>query len=62
MSDTLLNLIACPRCDKTPLKDGDTGLHCSACKVDFPALDGMPCLFAEPESSNESSQYCCFAA
>jgi len=51
MSDTLLNLIACPRCDKTPLEESDGGLHCSACKVDFPLLDGMPCMFAEPEAS-----------
>ncbi len=51
MSDTLLNLIACPRCDKTPLARQDESLHCSACKVDFPLLDGIPWMFAEPEAS-----------
>jgi uncharacterized protein YbaR (Trm112 family)/SAM-dependent methyltransferase len=51
MSETLLNLLACPRCDKTPLSNTDTGLHCSACKVDFPSLDGIPCMFAEPDAS-----------
>ena len=51
MSDTLLNVIACPRCDKTPLAQKDESLHCSACKVDFPLLDGIPWMFAEPEAS-----------
>lgn len=51
MSETLLNLIACPRCDKTPLAENDAGLHCSACKIDFPLLDGMPWMFAEPDAS-----------
>ncbi len=51
MVDGFLNLIACPRCDKTPLEQGDGGLHCAACKIDFPLLDDIPCLFAEPESS-----------
>jgi len=51
MIETLLNLIACPRCDKTPLGDDDAGLHCSACKVDFPLLDGIPSMFAEPDAS-----------
>ena len=43
--------LACPRCDKTPLQANDGALHCSACKVDFPALDGMPWLFAEPQAA-----------
>jgi uncharacterized protein YbaR (Trm112 family) len=51
MQESLLELLACPRCDKTPLAQGDDALHCSACKVDFPLLDGMPWLFAEPEAS-----------
>ena len=51
MSDTLLNLIACPRCDKSPLAQKEDNLHCSACKVDFPLLDGIPWMFAEPEAS-----------
>jgi uncharacterized protein YbaR (Trm112 family)/SAM-dependent methyltransferase len=51
MSDTLLNLIACPRCDKSPLAQKDGSLNCSACNIDFPLLDGMPWMFAEPEAS-----------
>jgi uncharacterized protein YbaR (Trm112 family) len=43
--------LACPRCDKTPLQSRDDALHCSACKVDFPVLDGMPWLFAEPQAA-----------
>ncbi len=43
--------LACPRCDKTPLQSRDDALHCSACKVDFPMLDGMPWLFAEPQAA-----------
>ena len=51
MHESLTELLACPRCDKTPLIPADESLHCSACKIDFPFLDGMPWLFAEPEAS-----------
>ena len=44
-------LLACPRCDKTPLKQGDEKLHCKACKIDFPSIEGMPWMFAEPEAT-----------
>jgi uncharacterized protein YbaR (Trm112 family) len=47
----LTALLACPRCDKTPLESSDEALHCKACKVDFPLLDGMPWLFAEPQAT-----------
>jgi len=47
----LTELLACPRCDKTPLQSSDTALHCNACKVDFPILEGMPWMFAEPQSA-----------
>ena len=43
--------LACPRCDKSPLQSKDEALHCSACKVDFPILAGMPWLFAEPQAA-----------
>jgi len=43
--------LACPRCDKTPLQAKDDVLYCGACKVDFPALDGIPWLFAEPQAA-----------
>jgi ubiquinone/menaquinone biosynthesis C-methylase UbiE/uncharacterized protein YbaR (Trm112 family) len=47
----LTELLACPRCDKTPLDSSDDGLHCKACKVDFPMLEGMPWMFAEPQAA-----------
>ena len=47
----LVDLLACPRCDKTPLEHSDEKLRCSACKVDFPSLDGIPFMFAEPQAS-----------
>lgn len=43
--------LACPRCDKTPLQSKAEELHCSACKIDFPTLGGMPWLFAEPQAA-----------
>ncbi len=50
MSD-LTEILACPRCDKTPLESSDNNLHCKACKIDFPLLDGMPWMFAEPQAA-----------
>ena len=41
-------LLACPRCDKSPLEQDDCKYHCKACKVDFPIIDGIPWMFAEP--------------
>ncbi len=40
--------LACPRCDGSPLDRSDAGWRCSSCRVDFPMLDGMPCLYAAP--------------
>lgn len=45
------DLIACPRCDKTPLSEKNGGFYCSACKVDYPAVGGIPWLFADPDAS-----------
>lgn len=42
------DVLACPRCDKTPLTLSDGALHCDACKIGFPTIDGIPWLFAEP--------------
>lgn len=47
----LHSLLACPRCDKSPLDARDDALHCKACKVDFPMLEGMPWMFAEPQAA-----------
>jgi len=50
MSD-IIDLLACPRCDKTPLEQEDGHLHCKACKVDFPSINGIPWMFAEPQAT-----------
>ena len=50
MSD-IIDFLACPRCDKAPLEQKDSELHCKACKVDFPALEGIPWMFAEPQAT-----------
>jgi uncharacterized protein YbaR (Trm112 family)/ubiquinone/menaquinone biosynthesis C-methylase UbiE len=47
----LMQLLACPRCDKTPLESAGDALHCKACNVDFPVLEDMPWMFAEPQSA-----------
>lgn len=47
----IADLIACPRCDKTPLSEKGGGYRCSACKVDYPAVGDIPWLFAEPDAS-----------
>ncbi len=47
----LTTLLACPRCDKTPLDSNDDALRCKACKVDFPLLEGIPWMFAEPTAA-----------
>lgn len=51
VNDRLTELTACPRCDKSPLGATKDGLRCGACKTDFPTLDGIPWLFAEPDAS-----------
>lgn len=51
MSSALCEILACPRCDKSPLDVKGEGYACKACKVDFPAIDGIPWMFAEPEAS-----------
>lgn len=47
----LNDLLACPRCDKTPLEQNDGAYRCKACKIDFPSIDGIPWMFAEPQAS-----------
>ena len=48
---TFTELLACPRCDHTPLGKTDRGLACKACKTTFPEISGIPWLFAEPEAA-----------
>ena len=47
----LAALLACPRCDRAPLDVTDDRYRCDACHVDFPSIDGIPWLFAEPAAS-----------
>ncbi|MDH3305190.1 MAG: hypothetical protein OEM50_03430 [Gammaproteobacteria bacterium] len=47
----ITDLLACPRCDKSPLAHKDSNLYCKACKVDFPAVNGIPWMFAEPQAA-----------
>ena len=46
----LLELFACPRCDQA-LELTANGHHCSGCRVDFPGIEGIPWLFAEPAAA-----------
>jgi ubiquinone/menaquinone biosynthesis C-methylase UbiE/uncharacterized protein YbaR (Trm112 family) len=48
---SLSDFLACPRCDKSPLEQADDAWHCRACKVDFPSVEGIPWMFAEPEAA-----------
>jgi len=47
----LIDFTACPRCDKSPLSFEAETYRCTACKIDFPAIEGIPWLFAEPDAS-----------
>ena len=47
----LTDLLACPRCDKTPLSTRDEQYYCSACKIAFPLVGGIPWLFADVDAS-----------
>ncbi len=51
MPESVTELLACPRCDKSPLEERDDALYCSACKVDFPSIGGLPWMFAEPQAT-----------
>jgi SAM-dependent methyltransferase/uncharacterized protein YbaR (Trm112 family) len=53
MSDVkqLQSYLACPRCDKSPLSFDEGRFGCDACKIQFPDIDGIPWMFADPETS-----------
>ncbi len=51
----LLELLACPRCDRA-LDAASNGLRCSGCRIDFPLVDGEPWLFAEPQAALDEWQ------
>ena len=44
-------MLACPRCDRTPLRQNANSWACAACGTEFPSIDGIPWLFADPEAS-----------
>lgn len=48
---SLHDLLACPRCDKSPLDADDGCWHCGACKTRFPRVGELPWLFADPDTS-----------
>ncbi len=47
----VISILACPRCDKTPLNPVDGAVQCEACEIDFPLIEGMPWMFAEPQAA-----------
>lgn len=47
----IATLLACPRCDTAPLQQKESGLRCKACQVDFPSINGIPWMFAEPQAA-----------
>jgi uncharacterized protein YbaR (Trm112 family) len=47
--EPLLELLCCPRCHGS--LTGGGALACAACNVTFPAVGGLPWLFAEPEAA-----------
>jgi uncharacterized protein YbaR (Trm112 family) len=51
MSEDLNSTLACPRCDKTPLAEQSGVYSCGACKIEFPSIDGIPWMFAEPQAT-----------
>ena len=44
-----LDLLQCPRCRRAPLVAANDGFACRGCRVEYPRLDGLPWLFADPE-------------
>jgi uncharacterized protein YbaR (Trm112 family)/SAM-dependent methyltransferase len=46
----LLDLLACPRCDRA-LEGASDVLRCPGCRVEFPSVAGVPWLFAEPAAA-----------
>jgi uncharacterized protein YbaR (Trm112 family) len=49
-SPELAALLACPRCDGALEISGDI-FRCAGCRIDFPRVDGIPWLFAEPDAA-----------
>lgn len=47
----ITDLLACPRCDATPLLANDAGFACKACQTEFPRVGEIPWLFADPDAA-----------
>jgi uncharacterized protein YbaR (Trm112 family) len=47
----LSDLLACPRCDATPLAENSGIYRCNGCKTGFPSVGGIPWLFADPDAA-----------
>lgn len=47
----LSDVLACPRCDRSPLASDGNRHRCKGCKTEYPAVGGIPWLFAEPDAS-----------
>lgn len=47
----LAALVACPRCSRAPLAEGDDGFHCRHCRTRFPLIGGLPCLYPDPDAA-----------
>lgn len=50
-SSALAALLACPRCELALQQHPDNSFGCGSCGLKFPALDSVPCLFAEPAAT-----------
>jgi uncharacterized protein YbaR (Trm112 family) len=46
----LASVLACPRCDRA-LEAAGEAWRCGGCRVDFPHIDGIPWLFADPDAA-----------
>jgi uncharacterized protein YbaR (Trm112 family) len=46
LTKDLLDILACPNC-KGPLRQGESSLFCTACRLRYPVRDGIPVLLVE---------------
>ena len=50
-TQTIDELLACPRCDRTPLFTDERHALCKGCKTEFPRVGELPWMFAEPDAA-----------
>lgn len=46
----LAAVLACPRCGRSPLAQAEQGLRCRHCRIDFPQLGDVACLYPDPHA------------